>query len=126
MLAALYGAVARSGLADQLGAAAAQTVGDRASPSPPHLASPGVVAEGRAGAAAHRAAQRAAKTRVPIFGLLRDVGARRDSAGRPHADLSALDADAALYDGCVCALAHRARPHRPTEPGHSAEKAAAS
>lgn len=36
MLAALYGAVARSGLADQLGAAAAQTVGVTAPPPHPH------------------------------------------------------------------------------------------
>uniref|UniRef100_A0A7S3FIV3 Glycerophosphodiester phosphodiesterase n=1 Tax=Haptolina ericina TaxID=156174 RepID=A0A7S3FIV3_9EUKA len=59
----------------------------------------GVVVESSAGAAVHRAAQAEAGTRVELFGLLRDFGASRDSAGRPHANLSALALEGSLYDG---------------------------
>ena len=64
----MYNEIAASGIANQLGA----------------------VVESKAGAAAHRAAQSAAGTRVELFFLQRDLGAEKDGKGEPHLNTTTL------------------------------------
>lgn len=64
----------------------------------------GVVVENHIGVAAHRAAQEAASTKVSLIGLHRDIGAVRDLEGLPRVNLSALVADASLYNSWTASI----------------------